>query len=221
MTFISKLRSKGMITEFVNMFVFDSCNLQNVNSDVLMWSLAAMRAYQAYNDQSLFDLAVAGWDTANAYFITPNNAETGTHPTRNVTFTGACQGASTAGGVFVNANNTRDAPTNTLVNGPTVCTFLALSARLLERTGDPRYRTAVELSAQFIKSHLYNGVLILDTITLSDCNLKNTNQVFTYNTGYFLEGLSIYVNVTGNDSWSAFLYQHKIYRMGTFKRSDL
>ena len=76
----------------------------------------------------------------------------------------------------------------------------SLSARLLERTGDPKYRTAVELSAQFVKSHLYNGAVILDTITLSDC--QNTNQVITYNTGYFLEGLSIYVNVTGNSTWS-------------------
>ena len=81
-----------------------------------------------------------------------------------------------------------------------------LSARLYEATGDEKYHDAAELSAQFIKNHLYNGVIILDTLVLSDCSLQT--GALTYNSGFTIEGISALA--TKNDSWTGLcVFQHR------------
>ncbi|KAJ3476801.1 hypothetical protein NLI96_g10910 [Meripilus lineatus] len=173
------------------------------NSDSLAWYLAAFYAYRAYNDSSLLALAKEGWEATNAYMVTPENAATGTHPAKNVAFNGTCQGASVAGAVFLFPDNVGDSSFNTEVNGATVCAFLALSAHLLEETSDPKYQSAAALTLQFIRSHLYNGTIILDKMYLSNCVVFNDS--WTYNTGFFVEGLSIYANLTQDMSLVSFL----------------
>lgn len=76
---------------------------------------------------------------------------------------------------------------------------LRLSAHLLEATKESKYRDAAELSATFIKSQLYNGTIIIDTITLANCAVSELPV--TYNPGFFIEGLSVYANVTGSTEW--------------------
>lgn len=67
--------------------------------------------------------------------------------------------------------------------------FTSLSAHLYEATSNPQYLNATEMSANFIATQLYNGVVILDTITVTNC--LTTTDVVTYNSGFTIEGLSI------------------------------
>ena len=88
-------------------------------------------------------------------------------------------------------------PTAISVSGPVSRVDWNLGERAV-----PQLREAVaELSAQFIRSQLYNGTIILDTISISDCSMQP--KVVSYNTGLFLEGLSIYADITNNTSWVA------------------
>ncbi len=76
-----------------------------------------------------------------------------------------------------------------------------LSAHLLELTSDPKYAPVAELTAQFIRSHLYNGTIVLDVIDLSTCHAFD--YVLTYDSGFFIEGLAVYASVTRSSSWSS------------------
>ena len=75
-----------------------------------------------------------------------------------------------------------------------------LSAHLLELTSDTKYAQAADLSAQFIQAHLYNGTIVHDIISLYDCS--TSDLAVTYDSGYFIEGLGVYVNVTSNSTWA-------------------
>jgi len=80
---------------------------------------------------------------------------------------------------------------------PGADSFLSLSAYLAEATGDSRYTAAAQLSQQFIVNHLYANSLALDTISgqASDaCSLQA--PLFTYNSGKFIEGLSVLYSIT-------------------------
>lgn len=83
---------------------------------------------------------------------------------------------------------------------PRSLTITRLSAYLYEATNQQQYYNAATLSAQFIKSQLYNGTIILDTVNVADCSLKPF--VLTYNSGFFIEGLSVYANHTGSSDWT-------------------
>ncbi|KAJ3481290.1 hypothetical protein NLI96_g7755 [Meripilus lineatus] len=133
------------------------------------------------------------------YFVTTEQATSGTHPLKNVTFDSACNGAN-AGAVFYVSDTPSD---DTQVNGATVCAFMALSAHLLELTSNTTYREATELSANFIKANLFNGVIVSDTISLKGCAI--TTPIVTYNSGFFIEGLAIYANVTQSATWTSFM----------------
>ncbi|KAJ3481300.1 hypothetical protein NLI96_g7761 [Meripilus lineatus] len=162
------------------------------------WGLAAAYAYRAYRDDYLLATAVTVWNNMYRYFVTKEQAASGTHPLKNVTFNSACKGGN-AGAVFYISDN----PPDTEVNGATVCAFMVLSAHLLELTSNSTYRDAADLSANFIKANLFNGAIVNDTISLNGCAL--TTQIVTYNSGFFIEGLAIYANVTQNSDWTSFL----------------
>ncbi|KAJ3490789.1 hypothetical protein NLI96_g1197 [Meripilus lineatus] len=143
-------------------------------------------------------IAESIWDTVNAYFVTPEDASAGEHPLKDKQIASTCNGATTAGAVFFSADKT-----STGVNGETVCAFMALSAYLYEATNQDQYHNAATLSAEFIKAHLYNGAIIIDSIALSDCAV--VAEAVTYNSGFFIDGLSVYANYTNNSDWSTFL----------------
>ncbi|KAJ3481295.1 hypothetical protein NLI96_g7759 [Meripilus lineatus] len=176
-------------------------NLQHdnkYNSDPMNWGLAAAYAYRAYRDDYLLATAVSVWNNMYEYFVTTAQAVNGTHPLKSATFNPACNGAN-AGAVFYVSDN----PDDTQVNGGTVCAFMALSAHLLELTSNSTYHHASELSANFIKANLFNGAIVNDTISLGDCTITTT--VLTYDSGFFIEGLAIYANITQNADWTLFL----------------
>lgn len=43
--------------------------------------------------------------------------------------------------------------------------------------------------------------LALDTITANNCSRSPATELFTYNSGKLIEGLSVLSDVTGDESW--------------------
>lgn len=71
---------------------------------------------------------------------------------------------------------------------------------LYERLHDKKYLDAALLSANFIKAHLYDGTIIRDFFDTGKC--KTMGLELTYNSGYFIEGLSVYVDMTHDPEWT-------------------
>lgn len=76
-----------------------------------------------------------------------------------------------------------------------------LSAHLLELTLESRYASVAELTAQFIRSHLFNGTIVLDMIDLPTC--RGFDTTLTYDSGFAIEGLGVYASVTKDPMWSS------------------
>lgn len=69
---------------------------------------------------------------------------------------------------------------------------LSLSAHLSAITSNGTFGSAAQLSAQFIQSQLYDGTLVQDSITLSDCaKTSDPAQIMADESGFFIEGLSV------------------------------
>ncbi|CAL1717365.1 unnamed protein product [Somion occarium] len=169
------------------------------NVDPLTWGLAALHAYCSYADSYFLDTATSIWQNMSDYLVSTTDADIRSHPFRNTTFQQECNGTSTAGAVFVIANDPIDLTTNAATTG----SFMTLSARLFEATGNTTYQLAAQLSAWFIQSHLYDGTVIIDTFDLSNCTANLAQE--TYNSGLVIEGLSVYVNQTNNATMRSFL----------------
>ncbi|KAI0314523.1 hypothetical protein OF83DRAFT_1267414, partial [Amylostereum chailletii] len=165
-----------------------------------IWGLAAYYTYRAYKQQFLLDIATSVWDHASQYQITPAQAANGSHPQRTVTFPSSCNGSTNAGAVFWQVSNT----TNLGTNGETMGPFLALSAYLYEATLDSKYSVAAELSAKYIETHLYNGTIITDAFNVGTCVSPANDAVLTYNSGFAIEGFSVWANITKSSEWNAF-----------------
>ncbi|KAI0089128.1 hypothetical protein BDY19DRAFT_944316 [Irpex rosettiformis] len=125
------------------------------------------------------------WAQVSRYMVTTDDATAGSHPGKTAAFPSTCNGALNAGAVFYIANNAN----NTIVNSETVGTFLALSVHLYKQTQDAQYLSAVQLSASFVTTVLYDGNAIRDGITLGTCD--TANDFWTSNSGVVIEGLSI------------------------------
>lgn len=79
----------------------------------------------------------------------------------------------------------------------------SLSAFLAEITGDSKYTNAAITSANWMKAHnLNSNNLALDTVNAHDCSTSPASELFTYNSGKFVEGLSVLAAVTGDSQWS-------------------
>lgn len=87
-----------------------------------------------------------------------------------------------------------------------LCLFLllpSLSAYLAEITKDSKYKDASALSAKWIEAHnIAPNKILLDSQSASDCSRSPASWIFTYNTGKFVEGLSVLYDVTADDSWN-------------------
>ena len=44
--------------------------------------------------------------------------------------------------------------------------------------------------------------IVLDTVSAADCSRSPATWIFTYNTGKFIEGLSVLESVTGDSQWN-------------------
>ncbi|PSR80372.1 hypothetical protein PHLCEN_2v6757 [Hermanssonia centrifuga] len=78
-----------------------------------------------------------------------------------------------------------------------------LSAYLGEIYGDSQYTNAAIASANWIKNlNINSGDIVLDTVNGHDCTRSPSNWLFTYNSGKYIEGLSVLGAVTGDAQWT-------------------
>ncbi|KAK2465475.1 hypothetical protein APHAL10511_002367 [Amanita phalloides] len=142
--------------------------------------------------------AIDTWKVVSNYVITPADAASRSIPTKNFPIAKTCYGETMAGGVFW-----RPLPSSTDVNSITTGLYMTLSAYLAEITRDPKYTNAAILSANWIKNlNLNSNHIVLDTVHGADCSRSPSTWLFTYNSGKYVEGLSVLASVTKDPSWT-------------------
>ncbi|KAF9564880.1 hypothetical protein CPC08DRAFT_218746 [Agrocybe pediades] len=168
------------------------------NDDALWWATSAYYAYKAYGDTTLLANAVATWNAVTPYVVTASQAQSGKTPVKSFAIAGSCDGFTMAGGVFW-----RPTTDDTSINSITTTLYMTLSAYLAEATGDSKYTNAAILSATWMKNHNLNSNFIaLDTESGADCSRSPASWIFTYNSGKFIEGLSVLFDVTKDAQWN-------------------
>ncbi|CAL1698178.1 unnamed protein product [Somion occarium] len=171
---------------------FGCIRCPDVASETLSWALAAINAYRAYRRDLFLSTAAAVWNQINdGCVITADDASKGSHPIKTVTLPAQCNGTSVVGGVFLYGTN----PTNLGVNIHTIGAFMTLSSLLFEATGNGTYSDSAGQSFEFIRSHLYDGNIIHDRIDLATCMQMDLQSS---NSGFVIEGLSVYADTTSN-----------------------
>ncbi|KAJ3762715.1 endo-1,6-alpha-mannosidase [Lentinula raphanica] len=126
--------------------------------------------------------------------VSAADASSGSQPNKNFAIAGSCYGETMAGGVFW-----RPTADDTGINSITT----GLSAFLAETTGDATYTNAAILSAKWIQNLQINANgIVLDSVDGADCTRSAASWLFTYNSGKYLEGLSVLKDVTGDSAWT-------------------
>ncbi|KAK7688641.1 hypothetical protein QCA50_008179 [Cerrena zonata] len=79
--------------------------------------------------------------------------------------------------------------------------YMALSAYLYDITDNQTFHDATVITYSFINSHLFNntGNYVTDSFDVSTC-VGDDPLVMTYNTGLYLEALSVFANKTSNST---------------------
>ncbi|KAL0581799.1 hypothetical protein V5O48_000279 [Marasmius crinis-equi] len=158
-----------------------------------------VRSMHTEHINNLLAHAVATWNRVSQFAITAAQASAGRTSVKNFSLSGTCDGVTMAGGVFW-----RPTTDDQSVNSVTTGLFLTLSAYLAEITKDSKYTNAAILSAQWIKAHNINSNnIVLDTVNGHDCSRSPASWLFTYNSGKFVEGLSVLASVTGDAQWTS------------------
>ncbi|KAF9526516.1 endo-1,6-alpha-mannosidase [Crepidotus variabilis] len=161
------------------------------------WATSALYAYRVYKDNNMLSHAVATWNRVNAFVITTSNAASGSMSGKSFTLQGSCGGTTMAGAVFW-----RPTSDDQGVNSITTGLFITLSAYLAEITGDAKYKNAAILSATWIQNHNIANNIVLDSVNAHDCSKSATSFTFTYNSGKYIEGLSVLSTITGDSKWT-------------------
>ncbi|KAJ7803171.1 endo-1,6-alpha-mannosidase [Mycena olivaceomarginata] len=157
------------------------------NLNLVWWAQAALYGYRAYADTNLLAHAVDVWTHVTGYVITPAQASARKNPNKAFTLESTCGGATMAGGVFWQTS-TSDQSVNSITTG----LYITLSAFLAEYTKNATYTAAAIQSANWIKAHNINANdLVLDTVNAFDCSTSPASWLFTYNSGKYIEGLSV------------------------------
>ncbi|OJA11364.1 hypothetical protein AZE42_05158 [Rhizopogon vesiculosus] len=193
---------------------YDQYGVSFYNDDAMWWATAAYYGYRAYGDINLLSHAIETWQHVSNYVITASDASSGKQPNKDFLIEGSCDGETMVGGVFWRPTSD-DTSVNSITTGYDVILFylkcahlvrVNLSAYLTSATGNITYNNAAILSANFIKtSNMNSGGLILDSIDAQDCTRSPSDWLFTYNSGKYIEGLSVLASVTGNSSWTSLL----------------
>ncbi|TFK51956.1 endo-1,6-alpha-mannosidase [Heliocybe sulcata] len=161
------------------------------------WATAAYYGYRAYGDSNLLQHAIDTWNHVSGYQVTAAQASGGSTPVKGFSIEGTCNGATMAGGVFW-----RPTSDDQGINSITTGLFMTLGAYLAEATGNTNYRDAATAAATWIRAHNLNADdIVLDTVNAHDCSTSPSNWLFTYNSGKYVEGLSVLADVTGDDTW--------------------
>ncbi|KAK0238387.1 endo-1,6-alpha-mannosidase [Armillaria nabsnona] len=129
--------------------------------------------------------------------LTAGQASAGASPSKSVSLVATCEGKSMVGGVFWRPAED-DPGMNSITTG--------LSAFLADITGDSKYTNAAIQSARWMQGlQINSNGILLDSINGHDCSRSPATWLFTYNSGKFIEGLSVLANVTKDDTWSNLL----------------
>ncbi|KAJ6457598.1 hypothetical protein C8R45DRAFT_1110370 [Mycena sanguinolenta] len=162
----------------------------------LSFGHAAAKAYTAYNNSVFLQYAVQSWWFGRGRTISESDIAAGKIAGKNFTITTTCENATMVGGTYWLGEPS--------VAGVSTGYFLVLSALLAEATSDPLYLQAANQSADFIRSHLYNAVGIVQQFmsTLANstgCQVAN-NDIDPTDSGLMIEGLSILHTITNDSS---------------------
>lgn len=172
------------------------------NDDAMWWATAAVYAYRAYGSSDLLSHAVSVWNRVSVFQITPSQASSGSNPNKSFSLASTCEGKTMAGAVFW-----RSTSDDQSINSITTGLFLALSSYLAEISpSNTQYKNAAIAAANWMKSlQISSENIILDSINGHDCSRSPSNWIFTYNSGKFIEGLSILSDVTQDSSWNSLM----------------
>jgi len=171
------------------------------NDDALWWATAAYYAYRVYGNENLLSHVIQTWEHIKTFQMSEEDAQHGSIPTKSFSIMGSCEGKSMAGGVFW-----RPVPDDTAVNSVTTGSFLTLSAYLAELTHNSTYTNSAIAAAAWMQNlNVNNDSLALDTINANDCSRSPATELFTYNSGKLIEGLSVLSKITGDESWQSFM----------------
>ncbi|KAJ4482568.1 endo-1,6-alpha-mannosidase [Lentinula aciculospora] len=165
------------------------------------WATAAYYAHRAYGDVTMLSMAVTTWKHVSNYVVTAADAASGTQPNKDFKIVSTCYGETMAGGVFW-----RPTSDDTGINSITTGLYTTLSAFLAETTGNATYTNAAILSAKWIQNlQISDSGIILDGVSSEDCTRTAASWLFTYNSGKYLEGLSVLKDVTGAAIWKTLM----------------
>ncbi|CAL1708144.1 unnamed protein product [Somion occarium] len=139
------------------------------NNDPATWGVAAFHAYRAYGNNNFLDAATSVWNEVNAFVVSRDNAASGSHPMKNVTFKPFCNSHSVAGGVFDSSSD----PNNMDISADTI----GLSAYLFEETKNS------------------TGILH-HSLDLTACG--SDMQQLSYQSGLYMQSLIVYANTTND-----------------------
>ncbi|KAK0185058.1 endo-1,6-alpha-mannosidase [Armillaria mellea] len=161
------------------------------------WAQAAIYAHRAYGNAALLQHAIDTWTHVTNYVLTADQASAGASPYKSVSLVATCEGKSMVGGAFWRP--TEDDPgMNSITTG--------LSAFLADITGDSKYTNAAIQSAKWMQAlQINDNGILLDSLNDHDCSRSPATWLFTYNSGKFIEGLSVLANLTNDDTWSNLL----------------
>jgi len=74
-----------------------------------------------------------------------------------------------------------------------------LSAYLSElEPNNQTYRDLAQLSLDFMTNHMWNGTIVRDTFNPIACSYNDI--LSSLNSAYYIEGLSVWANITKNDT---------------------
>ncbi|KZV60856.1 hypothetical protein PENSPDRAFT_759782 [Peniophora sp. CONT] len=172
-----------------------------LHSETSRWGLAAYYASTVYgqDDDAFLNGAMTAWEKVYSFQLSPDIASTGHLASINATFQPSCNGSSVQGAVLWLEGG--DVVANSQTMGP----FIALSSYLYNETHNATFSAAANLAIGFMKNFLSDGKTpIHDTLNLATCTLGVSGE-FTYNSGYFMEGLAAYIAMTGDDSQKDYL----------------
>ncbi|EKM82207.1 hypothetical protein AGABI1DRAFT_119129 [Agaricus bisporus var. burnettii JB137-S8] len=185
----------GGIGEFNGIGYWQSGNVWTVMANQDRYAGTTVNRARVVNNLNLVFNLRQNYDRFDV--ITADQASSGRVPLKNFQISGRCEGTTMAGGVFW-----RPTADTTPINSITTGT----SALLAEITGDRKYTDAAILSAQWIRNHNINSNrIVLDTVDARDCSRSPASWLFTYNSGKYIEGLSVLADVTGDSQWRSLM----------------
>ncbi|KAI0028803.1 hypothetical protein K488DRAFT_89366 [Vararia minispora EC-137] len=196
------LNNTGLIVNAQNLTA--SGTIIKLNSDIIHWALTFYYAYRAYKHETFLEQATALYNATARSLISPETAASGSGADRNVSFNQPLNCTNNiAGGVFWlssigNASNLE-------INAETVGPFMAMSAYLFELTQEEVFQINAQLSLDFILNNLWSGIVVTDSILTDAETCRNGGSVLSFNQAWFIEGLSVWANITGNSTLTALL----------------